>query len=181
MKRQIISSVDLIILGFLSDRAMNAYELTNLIMAKQIGRFLKISAPAIYKNCKRLHADNYLDAKVVKDGDQPEKVVYSLTPLGKKQFYDLMNHFSSNFTPFYLDCNAFIWNIDKMEKKQGLEMLGKLHDELLGSKTWITQHEKEQLKNMTFASRLIVKQYRMMINTLLDWIEDTVVDYKKIL
>lgn len=180
MKNKSTSAIDLIVLGFLFDKAMNAYELTNLIIEKQVGRFLKISTPAIYKNCRRLYVEGFLAGEIVKDGEQPEKTVYSINKKGKKRFINLMEHFSSSFMPFFLDCNAFIWNIEKVEKKQGQKMLKNLHDELLHLNQWIIQHEKEKSENTSFAGKAIIKQYRMIVSTLLNWSEETIADYRKI-
>ncbi|OGC21032.1 hypothetical protein A3J90_03385 [candidate division WOR-1 bacterium RIFOXYC2_FULL_37_10] len=180
MKKQAASAIDLIVFGFLLDKAMNAYELANLIIEKQVGRFLKISTPAIYKKCKSLCAEGMLNGKIIKEGEQPEKTIYSINKKGEQKFFELMEHFSAKITPFFLDCNTFIWNIEKLEKKQGLKMLKNLHNELTGLKQWIIQHEKEGSKNISFAGEAIVKQYRMIISTLLSWSEEIIEDYKKI-
>ncbi len=180
MRKQPASTIDLIILGFLLDKAMNAYELANFIIEKHVGRFLKISPPTIYKSCKRLYEEDLLKGEKVKEGELPEKTVYRVTKKGKERFFVLMEQFSSNFTPYFLDCNAFIWNIEKVERKRGLEMLRNLQGELLSLKKWISQHEKEKSKNMSFASKAIVKQYRMTISILLKWSEETIRDYKQL-
>lgn len=179
MKNQSASTIDLIVLGFLFDKAMNAYELANLIIEKQVGRFLKISTPAIYKNCRCLYAEGFLDREIVKEGGQPEKTIYSINKKGEERFFALMKHFSSNFAPFFLDCNAFIWNIEKVEKKHAQKMLKNLHDELSSLNKWIIQHEKEESKNMSFAGKSIVKQYRMVILALVNWSNKVINDYKK--
>lgn len=181
MKKELTASaIDLIILGALSERAMSAYDLACMIDEKHVNRFLKISAPAIYKNCKRLYGSGLLDGKTSKEGEQPEKTIYRINEKGKERFFALMEHFSSSATPFFLDFNAFIWNIEKAGKKQGLKMLEKLRDDLSGLKAWIIEHEKEEAPNLTFAGKAIVKQYRMTVSALLSWSEETVRDYKRI-
>lgn len=173
------STIDLIILGILSEKPMSAYDLACLIEEKQVGRLLKISTPSIYKSCKRLYGLDFLDGKTSKEGEQPEKTIYRINKKGKERFFALMEHFSSTVTPFFLDFNAFIWNIEKAEKKQGLKMLEKLRDELLALKAWIIEHEKEKSPNLTFAGKAIVKQYRMTVSALVSWAEETVEDYKR--
>ncbi|MBI3813295.1 MAG: PadR family transcriptional regulator [Nitrospinae bacterium] len=175
-----MSTIDLIILGFLLDRRMNAYELASFIAEKQIGRFLKISTPAIYKSCNRLYAAGFLDGKAVKEGGLPEKTVYSINKKGRKRFLALMEGFSSHFAPFFLDCNAFIWNIEKVEKKHGLKMLENLRDELSALDKWIPQHEKEESENLSFAAKAIIKQYRMTISAILRWSKELIKDYNKL-
>lgn len=175
-----MSTIDLIILGVLLDKQMSAYDLTCLIEEKQVGRFLKISAPAVYKNCNRLCAAGFLDGEAVKKGGLPEKTVYRINKRGRERFLALMERFSSSFVPFFLDCNAFIWNIERVEKKQGLKMLRNLRDELSALYKWIPQHEKEESANLTFATRAIIKQYRMTVSALLIWSEEVIKDYNKL-
>ncbi|MBI4972214.1 MAG: PadR family transcriptional regulator [Candidatus Omnitrophica bacterium] len=182
MKRDITAStIDLIILGILFERPINAHDLARLIDEKGINRFLKISAPAVYKSCKRLYEAGFLDGKIAKEGKQPEKTIYRINEKGKERFFALMEHFSSlDPTPFFMDLNVFIWNIEKAGKQRGLKMLKKLRDELSNLKAWIIEHEKEEEPNLSFASKAIVKQYRMTVSTLLRWCEETLEDYKKL-
>lgn len=181
MKKELTAStIDLIILGVLLEKPMSAYDLVCLIYQKHVNHFLKISTPAIYKNCKRLYRSGLLDAKTSKEGEQPEKTIYRINEKGKERFFALMEHFSSNVRPFYLDINAFIFNVERAGKQRGLRMLKKLHDELSDLKTWIIEHEKEESPNLTFAGKAIIKQYHMTVSALLSWSEEIVDDYKKI-
>lgn len=181
MKKELTAStIDLIILGVLLEKPMSAYDLACLMDEKHVNRFLKISTPAIYKSCKRLYGSGLLDGRISKKGEQPEKTIYRINEKGKERFFALMEHFSSNVMPFYLDFNAFIFNVEKAGKQRGLKMLKKLRDELSDLKTWIIEHEREESPNLTFAGKAIVKQYRMTVSALLSWSEAIVEDYKKI-
>jgi DNA-binding PadR family transcriptional regulator len=173
-----MSSVELIVLGILLKKPLNAFELTRLIDDQQAGRILKISKPAIYKCCKRLSRDGYIRGKVTRDGEMPEKVVYTVTSKGKGHFLRLMKHFSGTIIPFYMEFNTFLWNIDRLEKQEALELLRNLQEELIAVKKWIIAHEREEKANMSFASAAIVKQYRMVITTLVIWIEETVKEFE---
>jgi len=177
-----MSTIDLILLGILLDKKMNAYELANFIDDRGIDKLVKISMPAVYKNCKRLCQSGYLNGQRVREGEMPEKLVYSINKKGKGHFYDLMKYYSSNFhhdpTPFFLDFNSFLWNIEKLEMSEAIEMLENLQFQLLGGKKWILQHEKEAQSSEPFSSRMIIKQYRMMIATLVIWVGEAIKDYK---
>ena len=173
-----MSTIDLIILGILLENPMNAFELTRLVDNKEIGKLLKISEPAIYKCCKRLFKAGYVDGEKVREGEMPEKVIYSVNQKGQGRFYELMEHFSGKLNPFFFEFNSFLWNIDNVEKTKALEMLKNLRDQLLALKNWIIQHEKETPSSSGFAIRMIHKQYRMMLTTLAIWIEETINDYK---
>jgi hypothetical protein len=58
-------------------------------------------------------------------------------------------------------------------------MLENLKNQLLRLKKWITEHEKESSAKIPFASRMIVKQYRMLVGTLAVWIKETITEYKR--
>lgn len=175
-----MSTIDLIILGVLMEQSMNAYELVNTIESKKAGHILKISKPAIYKSCKRLYKGGYLDGVRIREGESPEKVIYSINDTGKKYFYKLMEHFSKNLKPFHLEFNTFLWNIDKLDKQKGLAMLKTLQSELKIITKYVMSHEEEVQHSINFASKMIVKQYRMMFETLIQWIDETIEEYKNL-
>ena len=174
-----MSTIDLIILGILSEAPMNAYEVTHYISEKQIRRLLKISDPAVYKSCKRMHQNGYLRGKTIKESGLPEKTIYSINAKGKKRLVELMEHYSSNFVPFFIEFNTFIWNLEKIEKKQALRMLHDLTEELKNMKGWIVEHEREAQSSISFPAKMIVKQYSMLISTLVTWSEELIPEYKK--
>jgi DNA-binding PadR family transcriptional regulator len=174
------STIDLIILGFLYEKEMNAYDIATSISKKHVSLFLKISPPAVYKRCKRLYSDGYLVGETVKEGFQPEKTIYKINDKGKAKFFHLMNFYSTHVSKFYWNFNAFVWNLEKMEKKVGLQMLQNLHDAFLELKTWMKQHEKEVSKFLPFSNRVIVKQYSMITTTLLRWSEEVIDEYRRI-
>ncbi len=173
-----MSTIDLIILGILLKKPKNAYEITHFVDAEQLDKILKISKPAIYKSCKRLFKSGYLDGETIREGELPEKVIYSVNKEGKDYFNHLMKYFSQNIRPFYLEFNSFLWSIDKLDKGDGLKMMETLKAGLTQLKDWIIEHEKEVEGNIPFAEKMIVKQYRMSLITLVQWIKETIDEYR---
>jgi len=174
-----MSTIDLIILGILLNNPLNAFELTRFMDTHHIDKLVKISKPAVYKCCKRLFQAGFLDGETIREGEMPEKVIYSINEKGRERFYELMEHFSSNLNPFFFEFNAFIYHIDKMKKQDALKMLENFKARLSDIRKWIIQHEKEQSSKRSFASKSIVKQYRMMIVTLGIWIDETIEDFEQ--
>src|SRR3989339_437751 len=97
-----MSTIDLIILGILLNNPLNAFELTRFMDTHHIDKLVKISKPAVYKCCKRLFQAGFLDGETIREGEMPEKVIYSINEKGRERFYELMEHFSSNLNPFFL-------------------------------------------------------------------------------
>lgn len=175
-----MSVVNLMVLGFLLEKPMSAYEMANLLDDRILGRLMKISAPAVYKNVKKLHQGGYLSVEVVREGEMPEKKVYSVTDKGKDYFFTLMQHYSNKFSEYYFEFNAVLLNIDKVDKQAGLEMLTALQTHFKTVQTWIIAHEREaREKRIFFTGRALVKQARMVVTTLVEWIEEVIEEYRQ--
>jgi len=175
-----MSTIDLIILGILTESPMNASEIIQYISERQIGNFLKISDPAIYKSCKRLLHDGLVDGTSVKEGNQPNKTVYRINPDGEFKFNQLMVHYSSNLNNWNIEFNAFMWNLEKVDKQQGLQMLANLGDLLREKESWFKDHVVELLPYIPFSARMVLTQYSMMTTTLLAWIEGATEEYERL-
>jgi DNA-binding PadR family transcriptional regulator len=176
----ITSTVNLLIMGLLIDSPLSAYHIAQIVETQIIGELLKISSPAVYKNIKELHKAGFLEMEKTRSGEMPEKKVYSVTKKGKAYFLRLMNHFSSHLSNHYFDFNTFLTNIDKVDRRTGLKMLENLRDQFYQMKEWIVNHEKQAKdNNIYFAGRAIIKQYRMILYTLLAWIEEVIEEYRE--
>ena len=174
------SAANLIILGLLMEKPMSAYEMAHIIDSQIIGHLIKISPPTVYKNIKALHEKGRLTAETIREGEQPEKKIYAVTEKGKEHFLQLMGYFSSKLTPFFLESNAFLLNIDKLDKRRGLKMLQNLKKHIEDVQGWIKRHEREAgEKGIFFAGLAIIKQHRMMLDSLATWIDEVIEDYQK--
>ncbi|MBN1501773.1 MAG: PadR family transcriptional regulator [Spirochaetes bacterium] len=174
-----MSNIDLVILGILLKKDMNAHEITIFVEKNSVDKFLKISTPAIYKASKRLYKSGKLNGRIIRDGELPEKTVYSINEEGLKYFYELMDHFSRNINPFFFEFNSFIWNLDNLKKSDANKMLLNLKKSILYLKEGISLHEKEISEHMPFTAKMILKQYVMIINVLSEWIELVIAGYQK--
>ncbi|MBI5192784.1 MAG: PadR family transcriptional regulator [Nitrospirae bacterium] len=173
-----MSTVNLIILGLLLDKPMSAYDMAQIVDSWIMRKLLKISAPTVYKNLKVLYKETYITAESVKDGEMPEKKIYSVTEAGRAYFLKLMEYYSGNLNDFYLDFNMFLVNLDKVDKQAGLLMLHNLEKQINQARAWIVQHEQDmKAAEVFFAGRMLAKQYRMVLSTLRDWIEEVIVEY----
>ena len=116
-------------------------------------------------------------SRLQKDGFRPEKRIYAINESGRRRFSDLMHHFSSRVTPFYLETNAFLFHIECLPPDEGLALLRDLQAALYQLKLEFQRHETDQRPNRPFAARAIAKQYRMLVDTLLTWCEQIADEY----
>jgi hypothetical protein len=65
-------------------------------------------------------------------------------------------------------------------KSEGLKMLDALQKELEKIQSWLVDHMVQVSGSVTFSARMIMKQYSMMMITLLDWIDEVIFEYKQL-
>ncbi len=176
-----MSSANLIVLGLLLDKPMSAYKIAQIIENQVIGQMVKISSPTVYKNIKLLEKEGYLSMERVKEGEMPEKKVYTVTEEGKGYFFTLMEHYSRHFERPVYEYDAFLVNLDKVDKATGLKQLQNMREHFYVTKQWIYQHYEEAQKSAVFfAGKAIIKRYKMMFAMLTEWIDDTIDEYQHV-
>ena len=109
-----MSAIDLIVLGILKKEPMGAYDIQKLVEYRNISKWVKISTPSIYKKAIQLEEKGLIKGEIVKEGKMPEKVVYSLTEAGEKEFENLMLEIAEKPIHIFLDFNAVIVNLDSL-------------------------------------------------------------------
>lgn len=172
-----MSSIDLTILGFLQKKTMSAYELTRHLEFKRVQKWVKIGSPTIYQNIKKLAAKNYLSGKTIKEGEMPEKVIYSITKSGKKYLLELMGRFSANPGKIFFDFNALIANLSFVDKETALEMLQNLRQNFINSKDDVDKDFAE-LPDVSTEGKAIMKLYRMIFRDMIKWIDELIENYQ---
>lgn len=83
-------SIEIMILGALMERSMSAYEMDKVMEERNIRRWIRISSPSVYRNVIRLCDEGLVTGVAVKEGEMPEKTVYTITDAGRKRFTQLM-------------------------------------------------------------------------------------------
>lgn len=156
---------------------MSAYDLTKMTEFTRIKKWLKIGSPTIYQNLKKLAAKQYLSTKTVKEGNMPEKVMYSITASGEDYFLKLMKHFSEHPGKIYFDFNAFIINLQFVDKETGLDMLHNLRRYFEKGQEDLDRDISE-LDNVSLAGKAIMKQYRLVFTGMIRWIEELIQEYE---
>ncbi len=113
-----MAAIDLIVLGMLRRESLSAYEIQKLVEYRNISKWVRISAPSIYKKVLQLEAKGLISSRVERDGRMPEKAVYTLTGAGRAEFERLMLEISDAPIHMFLDFNAVIVNLDGLPKER---------------------------------------------------------------
>lgn len=171
MAKKTYSIVDMVILGILNKEPMNAYKLAQFVEQYNVTRLVKLSTPAIYKSCKRMCDQKLINGKYERDGEAPEKIIYSISQAGYKRFVKMMEHFASNVTPFYFDINSVVYSLEQLDYEQGLKLIDSYATEIIAMQSWLIPHSREAQAKANFASRMIIKQYLMVVDVLVKWVK----------
>lgn len=166
-----MSTVDLMLLGVLMQKPMNAYEMKKEMEHRSIQHWIKISSPSVYKNLVKLYKMGYVDGKIVREGEMPEKTIYSINEKGKNYFIHLMQHYSEEPGKIYMDFCAFISNLSNVDSKTGLQMIENLQKSL-EFKLGAINYQFENMNRFPYDAKSIVNLYLQMYIILCKWIED---------
>ena len=166
-----MSAVDLMLLGSLMDQPMNAYELKKRMENANVENWVKISSPAIYKNLVRLHQRGYLDARVVREGEMPEKTIYTVNEKGCQYFQRIMESYSEKPGFVYIDFTAFISNLRHLEKPDAERMLAELQKKLCAKMNFMELVLRQE-GGKSREAKAIIELYVKMYTLFYQWVSE---------
>ncbi len=164
-----MSTVDLMLLGLLMEKPMNAYEMKKVMEFRNVKTWVKISIPSVYKNLLTLCKKGYLDSKVVKEGEMPEKTIYSINEKGKDYFFKLMENYSEEPGMVYIDFMAFTGNIHNIEPQNGYLLVKNLQKALALKQEHIKFNIDSKKEFIPQHAVLMMELYARMYNLFSDW------------
>lgn len=173
-----MSTVDLIILGIVRQEPVNAYELVNVLKMQNITRWVKISPQGVYRNITILEKKGYLKGSRIKEGNMPEKTVYTMTDKGEEYFYHMMHAISMDMGNFYMDFNAVIANLNNLNSNEANKLLENLKNQFYQKREQI-RYAYENRKNLPYQAKMIIQLYYDIFDKVfISWIEKFIREYK---
>lgn len=171
-----MSTIDLIVLGMLKKQALSAYELQKQIDYRNISRWVKISTPSIYKKVLQLEEKGYISGQTTKEGKMPEKVVYSLTAAGDREFERLMLALACQPISIFLDFNAVIVNLAGLSAEKQSFCLAGIEDNLKALKGFLQENLwlKEDLPEIPPTGLAVLRQQLALAEALENWLAELV-------
>lgn len=169
-----MAAIDLIVLGMLKREPLSAYDLQKLVEYRQISKWVKISKPSIYKKVLHLEEKGLLRSVSVREGNMPEKAVYSLTPSGERAFAELMREVAAQPLRIFLDFNAVIVNLDSLPPEERRERLADLARNVQELKACLEENrrEKEDDPEVPETGKAVLRQQFALVRALEDWLEE---------
>lgn len=168
-----MSSINLIILGYLQNKEKSAYEMVKDFDKWNLSKWLKISNPSIYKNIIKLCDNGYLNSRTVKEGEMPEKTLYSMNEKGNSYFNELMEESSNHIGNIYLDFNAFLVNVENLPEEKRKEYLNNFKNKAEERRAFVESvyNQEKQNNEKNGSEFLILDLYNEFYKILDKWSE----------
>ena len=101
-----LSKTATMLLGLINSEPLNAYEIIKKLQFMNVKSWYEIADSTVYATIKTLEKKAYIVGKVQKDGNMPDKTVYSITETGftelKKTLKLFIEQFEYDFVPFMI-------------------------------------------------------------------------------
>ena len=113
-----------IILGLIAEKPVNAYELIRSLQFMNVKHWYPVADSTVYATIKSLQKKACINGKTQKDGNMPEKTIYTITDTGLRELESALRFFIENFD---YDLTAFMiaaFFIDMFEDREMLEIFG---------------------------------------------------------
>ncbi|WP_238012953.1 PadR family transcriptional regulator [Dactylosporangium sp. AC04546] len=86
-KRKISNTLALAVLGLLQERDMHPYEMASTLRERSKDSSFKINSGSLYDTVEALVRHEWIEpVETMRDGRRPERTVYGLTDLGRREF-----------------------------------------------------------------------------------------------
>ena len=167
-----MATIDLIVLGILKKEPMSAYDIQKLVEYRNISKWVKISTPSIYKKVIQLEEKGYISSNIVKEGKMPEKAIYSLTEAGEKQLENLMFEISAKPVQIFLDFNAVIVNLDKLDHTRKSQCLNNIQRNIMELKHYLEDNlnAKKDIPDIPQTGLAVLQQQYILVQAIETWI-----------
>ena len=87
-----LSKLSVLMLGIISEREINPYEVTKMLEELQLKKWLPLADSTVYVTINNLKKQGLILGRCERNGNLPEKTIYSITPEGE---YELQRSVTS--------------------------------------------------------------------------------------
>ena len=167
-----MATIDLIVLGILNDQALSGYDIQKIVEYRNISKWVKISTPSIYKKVIQLQKKGYIKGTTVKEGKMPEKEIYTLTMSGKQEFETLMLKTAEQPIRIFLDFNAVIVNLDKLDHTRKSQCLNNIQRNIMELKHYLEDNlnAKKDIPDIPQTGLAVLQQQYILVQAIETWI-----------
>jgi DNA-binding PadR family transcriptional regulator len=91
-----LSKISTLILGILEEKPVNPYEINKFLDIIKIKDWFPVAPSSVYATIKTLNSKGFISGESLKEGNMPEKTIYSITDKGKKNLHKTLEELLSS-------------------------------------------------------------------------------------
>ncbi len=146
-RRGKVSPIDIILLGLLKEQPRNGYEINKVIKQRRIRSWVRISEASVYRKLRSLADAGALSSRTTRDGQNPEKTVFALTPAGIELLAESIAAAARQPVNLHFDFDVWLSHLGHVPPQERAECLASLRERLVESReearTMIEEHHIE--------------------------------------
>lgn len=128
-----LSRISVLILGIIEENPVNPYEINKFLELIRIKDWFPVAVSSVYSTIKTLNARGLITGEGLKEGNMPEKTIYSITTKGRTVLHEMIEELlsSKELDPQGFNIGTiFMCHLEKERVLALLEMrLGKIREE----------------------------------------------------
>ena len=88
-----LSKLAILVLGILSERERNPYEITKMLERLNTRKWLPLADSTVYATINNLKKNGLISGRQERNGNLPEKTIYNITPGGEFELHSSITSF----------------------------------------------------------------------------------------
>jgi DNA-binding PadR family transcriptional regulator len=142
-----LSKISLLVLGFIAQKPLNPYEIKKIFEKLDMKSMFPMAASSIYATINALVKKKHIAGKKTKEGNMPEKTIYSITKKGEEALRQTLHSNLLETERIFSEFDIAISLVCYLKKDTALESLQKhrmaLEEEITERKRKYEKHIKE--------------------------------------
>jgi DNA-binding PadR family transcriptional regulator len=157
--REQISRIGLFILGIIADSPTTPYTIDKILNYKRM-KNMKVGVPfqTIYGMVYKFYKLGLVSRKRIKNGNLPDKTIYSITPKGKKLMKESLIYYLNKPPEILTELVLPIMMVGYLEKENAIRVLNE-YQRIIGGEIGIGKKMREtsQELNESFTGRIFIE------------------------
>lgn len=162
-----LSKISTLILGMLSEKNRNPYEITKMLKSLKLRKWFNMADSTVYATINQLKKNGLIEGESFKEGRFPEKTVYKITAEGEFELHNTISTFLEKTDPDGAKFDIAILLLHHLSKDEVLQKL-KVKLEHLETSTYEIKNQimnLERQKEIAATGLLMLKHRLYMAET----------------
>jgi DNA-binding PadR family transcriptional regulator len=154
-----LSKLTMLISGLIAQRPLNPYGITKILKRSNINKWFPMALPSIYPTIKKMLKKGLITGTIAKDGNMPQKTIYTLTESGKKQSIESLSQFLQSIDKDVTHFEIAVYLLCNLDREKAINALKARLERLNNSLAEIKSMKDfaEPNSSLPFSAKIIMK------------------------